>query len=212
MIPDGATVFNGEIYADPMDGVSVDYRQAMQLERSKIPGRIKDRIDIVDLIAQDIEIKKAGKDWQACCPFHGEKTPSFTVSAEKQFYHCFGCGAHGDAFDWMTEYHKMSFNQALQALGTQAGIPIPKFFKGKDAKETGMSTRKLVEIEEALSHELLVIMQYLDARSSWRRMSNEMRVRIGQAEDPPRMAERELKAAIRIKNAIEVMYEQNHNS
>ena len=210
-ISDGATIFNGNVFEDPIDGIAADPRFMIQTERSKLPGKIKARIDIVDLIAQDIEIKQAGKDWHACCPFHSEKTPSFTISRAKQFAHCFGCGWHGDAFNWMMAYHGMSFHQALQALGNQCGVSVPRFFKGADAKESGLSPRKLVEVEEALSHELLVIMQYLDARARWRSLSPQARIRIGQPEEPPKMAERELKAATRIKTAIEVLY-QHHES
>ena len=62
------------------------------------------RTDIVDLIDQRVKLKKAGKNYQACCPFHNEKSPSFTVSADKQFYHCFGCGAHGTVLGFLMEY------------------------------------------------------------------------------------------------------------
>ncbi len=62
------------------------------------------RIDIVDVIDRYVPLKKAGANYQACCPFHGEKTPSFTVSPTKQFYHCFGCGAHGTAIGFLMEH------------------------------------------------------------------------------------------------------------
>ena len=78
--------------------------------------------DIVALIGADVALTKAGHDFTACCPFHAEKTPSFTVSPAKQFYHCFGCGAHGDALSWMREYHALPFRAALEALAADAGI------------------------------------------------------------------------------------------
>ena len=66
------------------------------------------RTDIIDLIDVRVKLKKQGKNYHACCPFHNEKTPSFTVNGEKQFYHCFGCGAHGNALDFlMTHIHKI---------------------------------------------------------------------------------------------------------
>ncbi len=65
------------------------------------------RTDIVDVINGRVPLRKAGKDYQACCPFHDEKTPSFTVSREKQFYHCFGCGAHGSAIGFLMEYGRL---------------------------------------------------------------------------------------------------------
>ena len=71
------------------------------------------RIDIVDAIDRYIPLKKAGANFVACCPFHNEKTPSFTVSQSKQFYHCFGCGAHGNAVGFMMEYSGLSFVEAV---------------------------------------------------------------------------------------------------
>lgn len=65
------------------------------------------RTDIVDLIDARVKLKKQGKNYHACCPFHNEKTPSFTVNGEKQFYHCFGCGAHGNAIDFLMNYDKL---------------------------------------------------------------------------------------------------------
>ncbi len=67
------------------------------------------RTDIVDLIDARVKLKKQGKNYHACCPFHNEKTPSFTVNGEKQFYHCFGCGAHGNAVDFLMNYDKLEF-------------------------------------------------------------------------------------------------------
>ena len=69
------------------------------------------RADIVDLIHSRVPLKKTGKNYSACCPFHTEKSPSFTVSQDKQFYHCFGCGAHGNAISFIMEYEKLEFNK-----------------------------------------------------------------------------------------------------
>jgi len=74
------------------------------------------RVDITDVIDARVPLKKAGKNLQACCPFHNEKSPSFTVSPEKQFYHCFGCGAHGTAIGFLMEYDQMSFPEAIHEL------------------------------------------------------------------------------------------------
>jgi DNA primase len=83
------------------------------------------RTDIVDLIGQRIALRKAGKDFQARCPFHDERTPSFTVSADKQFYHCFGCGAHGSAIGFLIEHDRLSFREAVEELAQRAGLEIP---------------------------------------------------------------------------------------
>ncbi|WP_133510752.1 DNA primase [Candidatus Thiosymbion oneisti] len=83
------------------------------------------RTDIVNLINSRVSLRKAGKDYQACCPFHDEKTPSFTVSPDKQFYHCFGCGAHGSAIGFLMEYERQEFREAVEELAQQAGMEIP---------------------------------------------------------------------------------------
>lgn len=75
------------------------------------------RTDIVDLIDARVKLKKQGKNFHACCPFHNEKTPSFTVNGEKQFYHCFGCGAHGNAIDFLMNYDKQVRRNGRRAGG-----------------------------------------------------------------------------------------------
>lgn len=83
------------------------------------------RTDIVDVIERHVPLTKAGKEYQARCPFHEEKTPSFTVSPAKQFYHCFGCGAHGNAIGFLMEYANLGFVEAVEQLAATAGIPVP---------------------------------------------------------------------------------------
>lgn len=84
-----------------------------------------DRIDIVDVVARHLQLKKAGANFTACCPFHNEKTPSFTVNSSKQFYHCFGCGRHGNAISFLMEHSGASFVEAVESLVTHAGMQIP---------------------------------------------------------------------------------------
>jgi DNA primase len=84
------------------------------------------RVDIVEVVGRRVPLKKAGKDYQARCPFHDEKTPSFTVSADKQFYHCFGCGAHGSAIGFLMEYDNLDFVAAVEELADQAGLEVPR--------------------------------------------------------------------------------------
>lgn len=83
------------------------------------------RVDIVDLIDEYVPLKKGGANYMACCPFHKEKTPSFSVSPSKQFYHCFGCGAHGNAISFVMEYQGLGFQEAVQALADRAGMSVP---------------------------------------------------------------------------------------
>jgi DNA primase len=84
------------------------------------------RIDIVELVDQHVPLKKAGANFTACCPFHSEKTPSFTVSPSKQFYHCFGCGAHGTAIGFLMEFSGKSFPEAIDDLAQVAGLEVPR--------------------------------------------------------------------------------------
>jgi DNA primase len=83
------------------------------------------RTDIVDVIDARVPLKKAGREYKACCPFHNEKTPSFTVSQVKQFYHCFGCGAHGTAISFLMEYDHLEFVEAVEELAHLAGLVVP---------------------------------------------------------------------------------------
>lgn len=83
------------------------------------------QVDIVQVIGQRVPLKKAGKNYVACCPFHHEKTPSFNVSPVKQFYHCFGCGASGDAIRFLQAYDGLSFPDAVEALAQQVGLHVP---------------------------------------------------------------------------------------
>ena len=85
------------------------------------------RIDIVDVIESSVALKRAGTNLVACCPFHNEKTPSFTVSPTKQFYHCFGCGAHGSAIGFLMEYSGMGYVEAVKDLADRAGMKVPDF-------------------------------------------------------------------------------------
>ncbi|MDE0841968.1 MAG: DNA primase [Porticoccaceae bacterium] len=85
-----------------------------------------DRTDIVEIIGSRVEIKKAGKNHKACCPFHEEKSPSFTVAQDKQFYYCFGCGAGGNALSFIMEFDRVDFLPAVEALARQLGVDIPR--------------------------------------------------------------------------------------
>lgn len=84
------------------------------------------RTDIVELIDSHVPLTKKGKEYMACCPFHNEKTPSFTVSPDKQFYHCFGCGAHGTAVGFLMEFDRLNFVEAVEELAQRAGLNVPR--------------------------------------------------------------------------------------
>ncbi|ROR23601.1 DNA primase [Vibrio crassostreae] len=84
------------------------------------------RLDIVDIVDARVKLKKKGKNYGACCPFHNEKTPSFSVSQEKQFYHCFGCGVHGNAIDFIMEFERLDFVEAIEELASFLGLDVPR--------------------------------------------------------------------------------------
>lgn len=84
------------------------------------------RVDVIDVIDKSVPLKKAGSNYVACCPFHQEKSPSFTVSPSKQFYHCFGCGAHGSALSFLIEYQGLSFVDAVEDLAKSVGLTVPQ--------------------------------------------------------------------------------------
>ena len=87
---------------------------------------LRRRLTLSDIIGRRIKLTRAGRESKACCPFHHEKTPSFTVSDEKQFYHCFGCGAHGDVIRFVREYDNLSFRDAVEMLAAEAGLQVPR--------------------------------------------------------------------------------------
>ena len=103
------------------------------------------RIDIVDLIDGYVPLRKAGANYAACCPFHNEKTPSFTVSPGKQFYHCFGCGAHGTSIGFLMEYSGLGFIEAIKELAGRVGMQVP------DSEERPHSGPKLHTLTEIMS-------------------------------------------------------------
>ena len=84
------------------------------------------RVDIVEIVGRSVELKRAGSTWKGLCPFHGEKTPSFTVSSTRQTYHCFGCGVHGNAIGFLMEHHGMGFIDAVRDLAQQVGLAVPE--------------------------------------------------------------------------------------
>ena len=104
------------------------------------------RVDIVDLIDGYVPLKKAGANFAACCPFHNEKSPSFTVSPSKQFYHCFGCGAHGTAIGFVMEYQGIGFIDAVKELAGRAGMQVPESEGRGFRDEKPGQTRALIEI------------------------------------------------------------------
>ena len=110
----------------------------------KIPenilNEIQDRCDIVEVISSYISLKPAGRNFKACCPFHHEKTPSFVVSPDKQIYHCFGCNSGGNVFNFIKEYEKMDFIDAVKMLAEKTGVKLPEYKSHDDQDGSIVST------------------------------------------------------------------------
>ena len=113
------------------------------------------RIDIVEVVERYVSLRKAGANYSACCPFHSEKTPSFTVSPSKQFYHCFGCGAHGSAISFLMQHAGIGFIEAVEDLASSAGMQVPHeernaALRAKKAPLTELMARAMIFYREQL--------------------------------------------------------------
>ena len=134
----------------------------------QIPQRFIDdllgRVDVVEVVGERVQLKKAGRNFSGLCPFHQEKTPSFTVSADKQFYHCFGCGAHGNALRFLMEYDKLPFPEAVEQLAGRLGLDVPREGADRHLQKMGL----VRETGRAESAHLLVHVAGHDDRVSGR--------------------------------------------
>jgi len=110
------------------------------------------RCDIVDVINARVPLKKHGREYQACCPFHNEKTPSFTVSPNKQFYHCFGCGVNGSAISFLMEYEHLDFVEAIESLASSLGLEVPREEGKKRNPQRQIRNKGLIELMEEASN------------------------------------------------------------
>src|SRR5690606_13638049 len=151
------------------------------------------RTDLVELINARVPLKKAGRNYMACCPFHQEKTPSFTVAPDKQFYYCFGCGASGNAVGFLMDYERLAFPEAVKQLADRAGLEVPR---EQDSRPEQSAARKsaLQEMYDLLARadryfrlqlksapERQVAVEYLKGRG----LSGEIAARYGIGFAPP---------------------------
>ena len=110
------------------------------------------RVDIVEIVGRSVELKRAGSTWKGLCPFHGEKSPSFTVTPSRQTYHCFGCGVHGNAVGFLMEQHGMGFVDAVRDLAQQAGLSVPEEASAPgDREEAARQREKQVTLSDVLA-------------------------------------------------------------
>ena len=115
----------------------------------EVIDRILDRLDIVEVIGAYIQLKKAGRSFKACCPFHNEKTPSFVVSPDKQIYHCFGCSVGGNAINFVMKYENLEFPEAVRQLADKTGVEMPKY-RREDSEENSLAAQ-LYEVNKLAS-------------------------------------------------------------
>src|SRR6476646_6937313 len=115
----------------------------------EIITEIRSRADIVAVIGQHVQLKKAGRNWKGLCPFHGEKTPSFNVSADKGFFHCFGCQKHGDVFTFVMELEGKSFVEAAEHLGARFGVDVPKVEESPELRRARGERLAMLDINRA---------------------------------------------------------------
>ncbi|HEY5922436.1 MAG TPA: DNA primase [Kofleriaceae bacterium] len=115
----------------------------------EIINEIRSRADIVAVIGQHVQLKKAGRNWKGLCPFHGEKTPSFNVSADKGFFHCFGCQKHGDVFTFVMELEGKSFVEAAEQLGARFGVAVPKVDESPELRKARGERVAMLDINRA---------------------------------------------------------------
>ncbi|MCW8126857.1 DNA primase [Microbulbifer halophilus] len=118
----------------------------------KIPQHFIDdllaRADVVELIDSRVKLRKTGKNYSACCPFHDEKTPSFTVSPDKQFYYCFGCGANGTAIGFLMEYDRLDFPEAVEKLAASQGLEVPREQLAPGVEKRRQESQSLYQLTE----------------------------------------------------------------
>ncbi|PJK03801.1 DNA primase [Lysobacteraceae bacterium NML71-0210] len=126
---------------------------------ARIPDAFLDellaRTDIVEIVGARVQLKKQGREYAACCPFHDERSPSFTVSPSKQFYHCFGCGAHGSAISFLMDYDRLEFLDAVEELARRAGMEIPRDTRQKAANPDTQPLFNALEAAQRFFHKQL---------------------------------------------------------
>jgi DNA primase len=122
--------------------------EAAMADSADVVTRVKEAADIVQVIGEHVDLKKSGSRWLGLCPFHGEKTPSFSVTPSQQFFHCFGCGESGDVISFVMKYQNVDFPEALQILGSKFGVSIPEKRQTKKEMEMQEQRRSLYRVSE----------------------------------------------------------------
>ena len=133
---------------------------------------VRARNDIVDIISQYVKLKRAGSNYVGLCPFHNEKTPSFSVSQSKQFYHCFGCGAGGNVISFVMNYENYSFQEALKYLADRAGVKLPEESASPEARRSSEKRQTLLEINKAAASYFYYQLKRESGKDGYRYLKN----------------------------------------
>ncbi len=135
---------------------------ALQESREEIVARVKERADIVQIIGETVDLKKSGARFLGLCPFHGESTPSFSVHAGQQFFHCFGCGESGDVFSYMMKYHNLDFPTALKELAARYSILLPEKQRSPEQEKQERFRKQMYTVSQKAAE---IYRQYLNTSS-----------------------------------------------
>ena len=114
----------------------------------EIVEEVRAKNDIVDVVSGYVKLQKKGGNYWACCPFHGEKTPSFSVSGSKQMYHCFGCGVSGNVYTFVMKYENYTFPEAVRLLAERAGVRLPEVEYSEEQKARANRRARLLEVNK----------------------------------------------------------------
>ena len=160
-----------------------------------MPGRIPAafidgllaRVDIVEVINRYVPLQRRGREHVACCPFHDEKTPSFKVNADKQFYHCFGCGAGGSVIQFLMEHQRMQFVEAVETLAEQCGLEVPREGGGGSSRDTARFKKLLGALDRAARYYRAQLGDHIEAANYFRSrgLSPETQAAFGLGYAPP---------------------------
>ena len=129
---------------------------------------VRTKNDIVDVISQYVKLQRKGSSYFGLCPFHNEKSPSFSVSPGKQMYYCFGCGAGGNVFTFVMEYENFTFVEAMQYLAERASVELPKVDYSKEAKEAADKKAALLEINKLAAQYFYYQLRRQNGQKAWK--------------------------------------------
>ena len=168
------------------------------IDLQKFCDELRAKVSIVDVVGSKVKLVRKGREYQACCPFHNEKTPSFTVNEAKGFYHCFGCGAHGDIIKFEMEANNLPFMDAIRKLADKAGLQVPQI--SKESHEEAVKRNSLYDIMDGggqVGRKLDFLIQEMNRESNTiASKANDIQI---------------VKATIELKSEIEKIREQIQN-